>query len=77
MLTKYNIKYAAPFRKGAQTYHYQTDDPVAADQFLGVLQFTPLSSTAFGLAFFIFGRRKVNRYVFRHKPEALMEQVES
>jgi hypothetical protein len=34
MITKYNIEYAAPFRRGAQTAHYQTDDPITAEQFL-------------------------------------------
>ena len=37
MLAKYKIEFVAPFRKGAQTYHYQTDDPVTAEQFLAEL----------------------------------------
>jgi len=37
MIAKYNIEFAAPFRKGAQTSHYQTDDPVTAEQFLAEL----------------------------------------
>lgn len=34
MLNKYNIEYAVPFRTGALAHHYQTDDPVTAEQFL-------------------------------------------
>ena len=37
MMAKYNVEYAGPFRKGAQINHYQTDDPVAAEQFLAEL----------------------------------------
>jgi hypothetical protein len=37
MLSKYNIEYAVPFRTGILMNHHQTDDPVAAEQFLAEL----------------------------------------
>lgn len=37
MLAKYHIEFAAPLQKGAQINHYQTDDPVTAEQFLAEL----------------------------------------
>lgn len=37
MIAKYNIEFATPFRKGAHINHYQTDDPVTAEQFLAEL----------------------------------------
>lgn len=37
MLPKYKIEFGAPFRKGVQTMNHQTDDPVAAEQFLSEL----------------------------------------
>lgn len=37
MLAKYNVEYAAPFRRGVLRSHYQTDDPVSCEEFLAEL----------------------------------------
>jgi hypothetical protein len=37
MLAKYNIEYAVPFRRHAQTQHHLTDDPVTCEEFLAEL----------------------------------------
>lgn len=34
MLPKYKIDYSLPFRKQTTPNHYQTDEPVAAEEFL-------------------------------------------
>jgi len=34
MITKYNVEYSLEFRKRVQTFHYQTDDPVEAVEFI-------------------------------------------
>ena len=37
MLAKYKIEYGIPFHGHTQNYHYLTDDPVSAEQFLSEL----------------------------------------
>ena len=34
MIPKYNIEYGLEFRRKTAPFHYQTDDPVAAEEFL-------------------------------------------
>jgi hypothetical protein len=34
MIPKYNIEYGMEFKRQAQTFHYQTDDPVECEEFL-------------------------------------------
>lgn len=34
MISKYNIEYSLELRKQFQTFHYQTDDPVEAQEFI-------------------------------------------
>ena len=37
MLPKYKIEYGVPFRNHTQNFHYETDDPVACEDFLSQL----------------------------------------
>lgn len=34
MISKYNIEYSLALRGANQTFHYQTDDPVEAEEFV-------------------------------------------